>query len=103
MNKFQKADFIMSAVIFICLGLIFIIFGLKYDSTVLKFMGYCWIPDGLLQLTLVLYILYKKKELYGESTVFQRLLFKKNNKIEIQFSGFMNGIPASGKQWRKPA
>jgi hypothetical protein len=52
----------MSAVIFICLGLIFIIYGLKYDSDVLKYLGYFWIPAGLLQLTLVLYFFFRKEE-----------------------------------------
>jgi hypothetical protein len=61
-NKFPKAAFIMSAVIFICLGLIFIIYGLKYESAVLKYLGYFWIPAGLLQLTLVLYFFFRKEE-----------------------------------------
>lgn len=50
----------MSAVTFICLGLIFIIFGLTYDNTVMKYLGYFWLPAGLLQLMLVLYFIYKK-------------------------------------------
>jgi len=60
MPIFQKAGFTLSAVTFICLGLIFIILGLKYENTVLKYMGYFWIPAGLLQLTIVMYLLYKK-------------------------------------------
>ena len=60
MKKLQKTGFIMSAVTFICLGLIFIIFGLKYDNTVLIYLGYFWFPAGLLQLMLVLYFIYKK-------------------------------------------
>ncbi len=58
----QKAGFVLSAVTFICLGLIFIVLGLKYDNTFLKYMGYFWFPAGLLQLTIVLYLLYKKSE-----------------------------------------
>ncbi len=51
----------MSAVTFIGMGFIFIIIGLKYDNTVLKYLGYFWFPAGLLQLMIVLYYLYKKR------------------------------------------
>lgn len=61
MTKLQKAGFILSAVTFISMGLIFLFFGFKSDNSVLKFMGYFWFPAGLLQLTIVMFFLHKKK------------------------------------------
>lgn len=61
MTKLQKAGFVLSAVIFISMGLIFLFFGFKSDNSVLKFMGYFWFPAGLLQLTIVMFFLHKKK------------------------------------------
>lgn len=61
MTKLQKAGFILSAVTFIAMGLIFLFFGFKSDNSVLKFMGYFWFPAGLLQLTIVMFFLHKKK------------------------------------------
>ncbi len=61
MTNLQIAGFILSAVTFICIGLICLFFGLKSDNSVLKYMGYFWFPAGLLQLTIVMLFLHKKK------------------------------------------
>ena len=61
MTKPQRFGFIASAVTFMGLGLIFIIIGLKYDVTVLKYMGYFWFPAGLIQLSLLIFFVLKKK------------------------------------------
>jgi len=61
LTKIQRAGFILSAVTFICIGLIFLFFGLKTDNNVLKYMGYFWFPAGFLQLVIVLLYLQKKK------------------------------------------
>jgi len=60
MTKGQKAGLISSAVTFIIIGLIFIIVGFKYDDSVLKFMGYFWLPSGILHF-LFLMILFRRK------------------------------------------
>jgi len=62
MSNLQKAGFIASAATFICMGLIFLFFGFKSDSIVLKLMGFFWFPAGLLQLAVVIHFLRKKKE-----------------------------------------
>ncbi len=61
MTKLQRSGFSISAVTFMSLGLIFLFFGLKFDNSVLKYMGYFWLPAGLLQLTIVMLFLHKKK------------------------------------------
>lgn len=62
MPKLQKAGLLASAATFIFLGLIFVVIGLKYDNNVLKYLGYFWVPGGLLQLIVLIYYLNKKKQ-----------------------------------------
>ncbi len=61
MTKIQRPGFIISAVMFIIMGILFIFFGLKFDNSVLKYMGYFWLPAGILHLAIVMLFLYKKK------------------------------------------
>ncbi len=61
MQKMQKAGFIISASIFVAIGLIFLIAGIAADNATLKRMGAIWFPLGIINLIFVLIALKKSK------------------------------------------
>jgi NhaP-type Na+/H+ or K+/H+ antiporter len=60
-SKIQKSGFLISAVTFVLMGLIFIIIGIKFEEQVLKIMGYFWLPAGLIQFIILILCFMRKK------------------------------------------
>ena len=61
MKTIQKVGFFMFAIVFILLGITFIIVGSVNDDRVLQIMGYYWLPAGILTFVLIAVLIKKKK------------------------------------------
>ncbi len=61
MNKWQKIGFLISASIFLFLGIIFLLIGHFFNEKVLEFMGVIWTPIAILNLIFILILIKKAK------------------------------------------
>jgi hypothetical protein len=61
MKTIQKIGFYMFPIVFILLGIIFIIVGSVHDDRVLQIMGYYWLPAGIFVFILIAVLIKKKK------------------------------------------
>jgi len=61
MNKLQKIGFLSQPIIFLFIGIVFIVVGLIADNNILKYIGFVWTPLGVINLILIL-ILFKKSK-----------------------------------------
>ncbi|MFW6123986.1 MAG: hypothetical protein ACOC5G_02080 [Acidobacteriota bacterium] len=59
MNKLQKIGFLSQPLIFLFIGIVFILVGLIADNNILKYIGMGWTPLGVINLMLILIILKK--------------------------------------------
>ena len=60
MKTIQKVGFFMFAIVFILLGITFIIVGSVNDESVLQIMGYYWLPAFILAFILIAVLIKKK-------------------------------------------
>lgn len=61
MQKMQKAGFIISASIFMVVGIILLIAGLATQNLTLRIMGMFWLPLGIVNLLVVLFMLKREE------------------------------------------
>lgn len=62
MKNFQKYSIMSLPVIFIINGILFIIFGGIHNDNVLRYMGYGWLPLGIINLIVMFLYLKKQKD-----------------------------------------
>jgi hypothetical protein len=61
MNKWQKTGFLISAGIFLLLGIIFLLIGHFFNEEALRFMGLVWTPIAILNLVFIIILVKKAK------------------------------------------
>jgi len=59
MNQLQKIGLLSQPIIFLIIGIVFIVLGLTLEDKILKYIGMGWTPLGIINLIFIL-ILFKK-------------------------------------------
>jgi len=61
MNKLQKIGLLSQPLIFLFIGIVFIVVGFIADNKLIKYIGMGWTPLGFINLIFILILLKKAK------------------------------------------